>query len=61
MQFGIKSLSIYNYKKVVSYRPTHRRLKLDGDIGQGEICNSLKSEKFSKSFLYHIGKNKIKF
>jgi hypothetical protein len=40
---------------------THRGLKLDGAIGQGEICNSLKSEKFSKSFLSHIGKNKIKF
>ena len=39
----------------------HRGLKLDGAIGQGEICNSLKSEKFSKSFLSHIGKNKIKF
>ena len=23
---------------------THRGLKLDGAIGQGEICNSLKSE-----------------
>ena len=33
--------------------PTHRGLKLDGAIGQGEICNSLKSEKFSKSFLSH--------
>ena len=41
--------------------PTQRGLKLDGAIGQGEICNSLKSEKFSKSFLSHIGKNKIKF
>jgi len=39
----------------------HRGLKLDGAIGQGEICNSLKSENFSKSFLFHIGKNKIKF
>ena len=39
----------------------HRGLKLDGAIGQGEICNSLKSEIFSKSFLSHIGKNKIKF
>ena len=39
----------------------HRGLKLDGAIGQGKICNSLKSEKFSKSFLSHIGKNKIKF
>ena len=36
---------------------THRGLKLDGAIGQGEICNSLKSENFSKSFLSHIGKN----
>jgi len=35
----------------------HRGLKLDGAIGQGEICNSLKSEIFSKSFLSHIGKN----
>ena len=39
----------------------HRGLKLDGAIGQGEICNSLKIENFSKSFLSHIGKNKIKF
>ena len=39
----------------------HRGLKLDGAIGQGKICNSLKSEKFSKSFRSHIGKNKIKF
>ena len=39
---------------------THRGLKLDGAIGQGEICNSLKSEHFWKSFLSHIGKNKIK-
>ena len=38
-----------------------RRSWLDGAIGQGEICNSLKSENFSKSFLSHIGKNKIKF
>ena len=38
----------------------NRGLKLDGAIGQGEICNSLKSENFSKSFLSHIGKNKIK-
>ena len=36
----------------------HRGLKLDGAIGQGEICNSLKSENFSKSFLSHIGKIK---
>ena len=35
----------------------HRGLRLDGAIGQGEICNSLKSEKFSKSFLSHFGKN----
>ena len=40
---------------------SHRGLKLDGAIGQGEICNSLKSENFSKSFLSHIGKNRIKF
>ena len=39
----------------------HRGLKLDGAIGQGVICNSLKSENFSKSFLSHIGKDKIKF
>ena len=38
-----------------------RELKLDGAIGQEEICNFLKSENFSKSFLSHIGKNKIKF
>jgi hypothetical protein len=43
------------------YYVLHRGLKLDGAIGQGEICNSLKSEKFSKSFLSHIGKNRIKF
>ena len=43
------------------YYVNHRGLKLDGAIGQGEICNSLKSENFSKSFLSHIGKNKIKF
>ena len=42
-------------------RSSHRGLKLDGAIGQGEICNSLKSENFSKSFLSHIGKNKKKF
>ena len=45
----------------VLVRSMHRGLKLDGAIGQGEICNSLKSEKFSKSLLSHIGKNKIKF
>ena len=39
----------------------HRGLKLDGAIGQGKICNSLKTENFSKSFLSHIGKNKIEF
>ena len=39
----------------------HRGLKSDGATGQGEICNSLKSENFSKSFLSHIGKDKIKF
>ena len=39
----------------------HRGLKLDGAIGQVETCNSLKTENFSKSFLSHIGKNKIKF
>jgi hypothetical protein len=39
----------------------HRGLELDGAIGQGKICNSLKSEKISKSFLSHIGNNKIKF
>jgi hypothetical protein len=27
---------------------------------QGEICNFLGSEKISKSFLSHIGKNKLK-
>ena len=42
----------------VGRRSTHRGLKLDGAIGQGEICNSLKSENFSKSFLSHIGKKK---
>jgi hypothetical protein len=44
-----------------SVESIHRGLKLDGAIGQGKIYNSLKSEKFSKSFLSHIGKNKIKF
>ena len=43
------------------YRLDHRGLKLDGAIGQGEICNSLKSEIFGKSYLSHIGKNRIKF
>ena len=43
------------------YEPRHRGLKLDGAIGQGEICNSLKIENFSKSFQSNIGKNKIKF
>ena len=35
----------------------HRGLKLDGaiGIGQGEICNFLKSERFSKSFLSTAG------
>ena len=51
------------YTGVLRHGPwlRHRGLKLDGAIGQGEICNSLKSENFSKSFLSHIGKNKIKF
>ena len=40
---------------------SHRGLKLDGAIGQGEIYNSLKSEKFSKSFQSRIGKDKMKF
>ena len=40
--------------------PMHRGLKFDGAIGQGKIFNSLKSEKFPKSFLSHIGKNKMK-
>ena len=43
------------------HQSSHRGLKLDGAIGQGKICNSLKSENFSKFFLSHIGKNKIKF
>ena len=38
----------------------HRELKLDGAKGQGEICNYLKNENFSKTFLSHIGKNKLK-
>jgi hypothetical protein len=50
-------ISIYSFTSKI----VHRGLKLDGAIGQGEICNSLKSENFSKSFLSHIGKNKIKF
>ena len=44
--------SIYGRNRII-----HRGLKLDGAIGQEEICNSLKSENFSKSFLSHIGKN----
>ena len=48
-------------RELIGHDTSHRGLKLDGAIGQGEICNSLKSEKFSKSFLSHIGKNKIKF
>ena len=46
---------------VVASTLIHRGLKLDGAIGQGKICNSLKTENFSKSFPSHIGKNKIKF
>ena len=34
------------------------RSRLDGAYGQGEICNFLKSEKISKSFMSHIGKKK---
>ena len=49
------------FAKFFNQQSSHRGLKLDGAIGQGEIFNSLKSEKFSKSFLSHIGKNKIKF
>ena len=50
-------------KQTVSKRKksNHRGLKLDGAIGQGKNCNSLKSENFSNSFLSHIGKNKRKF
>ena len=48
-------------KKILPKETIHRGLKLDGAIGQGEICNSLRSKNFSKSFLSHIGKNKIKF
>ena len=47
------------YGSLILGELTHRGLKLDGAIGQGEICNSLKIENFSKSFLSHIGKNKI--
>ena len=47
-----------NRLHIIVHYPIHRGLKLDGAIGQGEICNSLISEKFSKSFLFHIGKNK---
>ena len=50
-----------NPAPLIGCRLSHRGLKSDGAIGQGEICNSLKSENFSKSFLSHIGKNKIKF
>ena len=31
-----------------------RELKLDGALGQEEICNYLKNENISKSFLSHI-------
>ena len=55
------SLPAFSLLDWLNYLIGHRGLKLDGTIGQGEICNSLKSEKFSKSFLSHIGKNKIKF
>ena len=42
---------IWSHKSISS----HRGLKLDGAIGQGEICNSLKSEKFS--FLRYLVTN----
>ena len=63
--FNLFILNFYfinSSQKLVNFgRFNHRGLELDGAIGQGEICNSLKSENFSKSFLSHIGKNKIKF
>ena len=34
------------YTSTIVFGPSHRGLKLDGAIGQGEICNSLKSEIF---------------
>ena len=59
-QFRLAKTLQKAYQKFVKLT-NPQRTKLDGDIGQGEICNSLKSEKFSKPFLSHIGKNKIKF
>ena len=50
-------LGLQTFFEHTNDRIGHRGLKLDGAIGQGEICNSLKSENFSKSFLSHIGKN----
>ena len=54
---GLKLFFVFSLKVHVL---SHRGLELDGAIGQGEICNSLKSEKFSKSFLSQIVKNKLK-
>ena len=59
--FSKDSGEIHIIKKIEICESVHRGLKLDGAICQGEICNSLKSEIFWKSFLSHIGKNKIKF
>ena len=58
--FRATHTNMYIEKVLVGYI-RHRGLKLDGAIGQGEICNSLKSEQFSKSYLSHFGKNKIKY
>ena len=63
---GVRNKTYNYFPTVCFYTPelrvhSHRGLKLDGAIGQRKICNSLKSEKISKSFLSHIGKNKIKF
>ena len=56
----VRSQSMIHNNHILAPIPIHRELKLDGAIGQGEIYNYLKSEKFSKSFLCHIGKNKYK-
>ena len=66
IQLFLLPLFLSNFIGIVAarslhYQVSHRGLKLDGAIGQGEICNSLKSEKFSKSFPSHIGKIKQNF
>jgi hypothetical protein len=39
-------VSVEGVKSLWDDRLSHRGLKLDGAIGQGEICNSIKSENF---------------